>query len=665
MMYPKVMTIIAMLCCGVDSESIVSNMNFTATSATTGSGALDWYGSSKIYQRQTEVVFDGAEAAMMYNNSDPSVYTTCTQSITDFVPGAVYQLSAFVKAVDIKGADSGATVCVEWSDKSGYIGGCYPNGVKGTTDWTNIKDICSVSDKATSLHISVYVRKGMSGMAYFDDIMLTRVPPGPPLSAIILSPAYRGMITATEPTLVSVMVLCKDELDYDYNTLQAVASIEDMSTGKTIESHTLTSKDIKVGGGTTLKFDINPQTGLKQGGKYAVIVRGMNTTTGAVVQEFQYNITRVVDSAPLPTVYIDKDMRLMVEGKPFFPLGLYAGNMNEDDFALFSNSSFNSVMPYDQMNLTQMNWAQKYGIKVAYTVKDDFCNHSLKCNETHNDVTVITEKIKSFKNHPATLMWYTNDELNLEWLPQLLQHQSLIQTLDWNHPTWSVLYEATELTSYINTFDTVGTDPYPIPTQPLSMVRTYANDTYSLTYGTKAIFEVIQAHNLKNYGHETGRTPTQAEARNMVWQAINHGANGIFFYSYFDIKRNPDVPFETEWARLNTVAKEVVHFESILLTAKVENPMVEADTANVSSWLSVRSHQLLDSNAKEYVVFACSDGAGTGKVTFSLPASISQTIEKVVDEGTTPPTTISSMQRSWSQQINKLDAHMYRVTLSN
>ena len=29
----------------------------------------------------------------------------------------------------------------------------------------------------------------------------------------------------------------------------------------------------------------------------------------------------------------------------------------------------------------------------------------------------------------------------------------------------------------------------------------------------------------------------------MAWQAITRGANGIFFHLFYDIQRNPDVPF--------------------------------------------------------------------------------------------------------------------------
>ena len=52
----------------------------------------------------------------------------------------------------------------------------------------------------------------------------------------------------------------------------------------------------------------------------------------------------------------------------------------------------------------------------------------------------------------------------------------------------------------------------------------------------------------------------------MAWQAVAAGANGLFFYSYFDIQRNPDVPFETKWAELDALAGELLRFAPLLLS---------------------------------------------------------------------------------------------------
>ena len=52
----------------------------------------------------------------------------------------------------------------------------------------------------------------------------------------------------------------------------------------------------------------------------------------------------------------------------------------------------------------------------------------------------------------------------------------------------------------------------------------------------------------------------------MAWQAVCRGANGIVYYSYFDIKRNDDVPFETQWGILSAVAAELDSYAPVLLS---------------------------------------------------------------------------------------------------
>lgn len=60
----------------------------------------------------------------------------------------------------------------------------------------------------------------------------------------------------------------------------------------------------------------------------------------------------------------------------------------------------------------------------AYTIKDDFCGHSLHCNTSATEDAAVTAKITQFRDHPAVLMWYTNDELGLDFLPQLQVQRS-------------------------------------------------------------------------------------------------------------------------------------------------------------------------------------------------------------------------------------------------
>lgn len=190
--------------------------------------------------------------------------------------------------------------------------------------------------------------------------------------------------------------------------------------------------------------------------------------------------------------------------------------------------------------------------------------------------------------------------------------------------------------------------------------------------------QVIQAHNPANYGH-SGRTPTLNETRSMVWQAIAVGANGIFFYSYFDIQRNPDVPFETQWSHLSQVSTQVTAFAPCLLSDLGAAPATEFRAAGGEpAWLVTRERWcteselsgvgdgavLLPNGEKAVVVFAVSDGSGGGEVAFGLPARLG-TVGSVTVVSETPARSIvpTGGGAGWTDSIDPLAIAVYVVRL--
>lgn len=126
-----------------------------------------WNGPPDLYQVDRAVAFSG-RGSLKFVDTEASRYILCSQSI-QLEPGRMYEVSARVKTQGIQGSDSGATVCVEWSDAQGkYIGGCYPPGIKGDTDWTLVRGISDrVPKDAARCTVSCYVRQGMTGTAWW------------------------------------------------------------------------------------------------------------------------------------------------------------------------------------------------------------------------------------------------------------------------------------------------------------------------------------------------------------------------------------------------------------------------------------------------------------------------------------------------------------------
>ena len=184
----------------------------------------------------------------------------------------------------------------------------------------------------------------------------------------------------------------------------------------------------------------------------------------------------------------------------------------------------------------------------------------------------------------------------------------------------------------------------------------------------------------------------------MAWQAVCRGANGIVFYScgfcscfvrfsglaftirvalnaqyglrYFDIKRNDDMPFETQWSHLSAVAAEIDRFAPVLLSDEGAAPPVTASLKSGDgspAWLATRarwgpSAAQAGKGGKDFYLFVANDGNGAGKVQFQLAGtSIGADGVSVVSE--TPPRKIQPDDASsFSDEVKRLDVVVYRFT---
>ena len=178
------------------SQNLARNPSFEQAASNSAIPA-EWHGNPQVYSLDTGVARTG-KASLKYVNQDPQRYVLCTQK-APVQAGWKCRVSAWIKTQDIAGDETGATICLEWQGKDGkWLGGVYPAGIKGTRDWTRVEAITRLPEDATSCNAACYVRQGMTGTAWFDDVELVRIA-DPPMQTVLLSPNYRGWITAAGP----------------------------------------------------------------------------------------------------------------------------------------------------------------------------------------------------------------------------------------------------------------------------------------------------------------------------------------------------------------------------------------------------------------------------------------------------------------------------------
>ncbi|MBC8872672.1 MAG: hypothetical protein H8E44_24835 [Planctomycetes bacterium] len=611
-----------------------------------------WNGDRSVYSRDAEAGRDGS-ASLKYVNDDPGRYRLAMQRIP-LKPGRKYRFRGWIRTDRIVGEESGATLCIEWSDKAGkWMGGVYPSGVKGTRPWTQVGGVTRVPEDAGSCSLSCYVRRGMTGTAWFDDVEVFRIV-DPPLRSVLTSPVYRGRITASEPKAIRAVVRI-DLRDYDLQPadLSVRGVLSDCADGKV---HGVAEKQPIAHDGIVEPVVLEIPAEKLPPGKYRW-ESGLVDAGGETIYSVHHELVRVPNDSQ-PTCAIDGHRRLLMDGKPFFPLGVYWSSINEDDLRIYAESKFNCLMPYGSPSRQQMDLAERYGMKVIYSIKDWYagsrwCPSSIRTVD--DEERMVRTRVREYRDHPALLAWYLNDELPQDFLPQLAAHQRWVEEEDPNHPTWVVLYQVNQVAAYIETFDVIGTDPYPIGRKPASMAAEWTAETFRQVERARPMWQVPQLHNWANYAksdgeRSKGRTPTCDEIRSMAWQCIAEGATGLVFYSWFDVKRNPDVSFEEQWSGLKRMAAEIDRMAPILLSIE-SVPEVRVNEGGPPAWL----HWFVRRHLGKLYVIAVNDGDGEGNATFHFFVPIDSVREL------TQARAIEPNARSFDDRLDRLSVGIYEV----
>ena len=265
--------------------------------------------------------------------------------------------------------------------------------------------------------------------------------------------------------------------------------------------------------------------------------------------------TRVKSPTPRK-VWIDAHHRTIVDGKPFFPLGMYFRYATASNVEVYADSPFNCLMAYKYPTKEQLDFCQTKGLKVIYNLQGEF-------NAPDGGATWVRETIGRFRGHPAVLAWYVNDEHPLADIPRLAVRQRWVEEQDPDHPTWSVQDVFPEIRHYLGTYDVLGMDPYPVPKKPIGKVISSLREARRGTFGTRAVWQVPQAFAwgwMKRPDTRGWRAPTAEEMANMTWQAIAGGANGIVYYGFHRLMEpheDPEDAFDPMWRRVKSVAAEV------------------------------------------------------------------------------------------------------------
>jgi hypothetical protein len=536
----------------------------------------------------------GGTAALVWTNSNPLGYEICSFPIPGAKEGRSYRASFKVKADSLSGGRVNGTIC--WVDGGKWIGGAGGTverwgdaKLKPCADgWyeMNVRTTPFLPSEATGALLQLFIHRGGVGRVAFDDVRIELVGEKKigDVRAFTTS-RYRDVAADGDVRFIATVEIPRDC----------------WGKGKTIAEMAYRASD---GSMKTVRMDLPDVAHAETTLPVSALAMGRHQVTvsarGADGRGFggKTLVFERVAELPKRRVWCDRFNRMFVDGRPFFPLGMFwsIGTLEKDANSIerYATGPFNCLQNYDH-TLTAKDldrfWAK--GLRVLVGIKDVFApippnvvleGHNMRFARPKggdaaglktwaDEDRYLTNLAESLKSHPALLGWYGCDEFPETFHDRLKERYELMKRVDPDHPVFITVTGRNGARAFIDCTDAVGIDAYDIHnahTAPVSKpdfgeAWIGADRTQSIidgTHGALCIWQVPQAF-ANNWDHKGRRPdlgfPTFKELKSQAWQEIAVGANGLFFYSYSQIRNCPEGEEAKDeyFRRTCTVAEEI------------------------------------------------------------------------------------------------------------
>ncbi|MHB8994606.1 MAG: carbohydrate binding domain-containing protein [Armatimonadota bacterium] len=289
------------------------------------------------------------------------------------------------------------------------------------------------------------------------------------------------------------------------------------------------------------------------------------------------------------------DHMLIVEGKPFFPIGLYEAPGTETYLKRLSEAGFNLChSPSGSGPALQrlLDRVQQYDMKMWISMSGllDFSKDADKKRQQMTDI------VNSVGTNPGLLVWESMDEPVWGSQPPEAYYEgySFLRTLDQHRPIWTnhaPRNSIAELSNWNRATDISGLDVYPVPepqtqsdlpNKTISVVGDEYEKNVAAVNGDKPIFMVLQGFGWAELSKVPGKPvnaimPSFQQSRFMAYQSIVRGANGVLYWgTHYTAKPSKF------WSELRSLVSELAALQGVLasesLTGKAAASVAQPKT---------------------------------------------------------------------------------------
>lgn len=266
------------------------------------------------------------------------------------------------------------------------------------------------------------------------------------------------------------------------------------------------------------------------------------------IEASQAGKTRVIErlfsnQRPGSHVTFREDRVMLVEGKPFYPLGTY-------------RDPSDSIRTFDGIAQAGFNLTHDYlfehgpqDVAVARAYLDEAHQRGLKVfmgiprsKIRQEDYLRIENWVVSLMDHPALLLWYLMDEPELQGVsPTAMRSlRQVVRATDPFHPTAAVYCYPDMFQQWQGSHDVQWHDPYPLPSGPLTDVEKYVRRARQSEGERGPAWTVLQGFDYR-YAHARERyramdkfgppdQPSREQTRAMAFLALAEGTDGLVWY---------------------------------------------------------------------------------------------------------------------------------------
>ncbi len=222
----------------------------------------------------------------------------------------------------------------------------------------------------------------------------------------------------------------------------------------------------------------------------------------------------------------------------FFPVGIF--NAKVEDLPDIRAAGFNALQSYDDRpdSIKQMaSTSARLGLKFLPNFR-----------RYRADIS------QQLGGRPELLGFYIEDEPEGRSVP-VKSMQALKEALKRDNPgvlTTVAMLRPQMVGAYREAADVFMLDPYPVPNMPM----TWMSDTLEEAarhVPRERLWAVVQAFGGSKWAkHGWPRLPTYMEMRCLTYLAVVHGAHGLFYWNYPEVKAD-----RTSWEALKKIAAEL------------------------------------------------------------------------------------------------------------